>query len=98
MKSQHVDPEEAVQIHLDVQAKKSLGIHWGTFNLSCEVSVCKVFVINRFHLFALLRQYYLDPPIRLQESLQAKGLPADDFFTMRHGEIRTIEDSVDSLD
>lgn len=36
MKSQHVDPEEAVQIHIDVQAKASLAIHWGTFPLSYE--------------------------------------------------------------
>lgn len=35
--SQHVDPEEAVKIHIDVQAKHSLAIHWGTFALSYEV-------------------------------------------------------------
>uniref|UniRef100_A0AAY4EXV6 N-acyl-phosphatidylethanolamine-hydrolyzing phospholipase D n=1 Tax=Denticeps clupeoides TaxID=299321 RepID=A0AAY4EXV6_9TELE len=37
MKSQHVDPEEAVKIHIDVQAKNSLAIHWGTFALAYEV-------------------------------------------------------------
>lgn len=36
LKPQHVDPDEAVQIHLDLKAKKSLGIHWGTFPLSHE--------------------------------------------------------------
>uniref|UniRef100_A0AAY4EYB0 Uncharacterized protein n=2 Tax=Denticeps clupeoides TaxID=299321 RepID=A0AAY4EYB0_9TELE len=36
MKSQHVDPEEAVKIHIDVQAKNSLAIHWGTFALAYE--------------------------------------------------------------
>ncbi|XP_038066940.1 N-acyl-phosphatidylethanolamine-hydrolyzing phospholipase D-like [Patiria miniata] len=33
---QHVDPPEAVQIHLDIQAKQSVGIHWGTFQLGLE--------------------------------------------------------------
>ncbi len=37
MKSQHVDPEEAVQIHMDIQAKTSLAVHWGTFALAYEV-------------------------------------------------------------
>lgn len=37
MKSQHVDPEEAVQIHIDIQAKTTLAIHWGTFALAYEV-------------------------------------------------------------
>ncbi|XP_063783075.1 N-acyl-phosphatidylethanolamine-hydrolyzing phospholipase D isoform X2 [Pseudophryne corroboree] len=36
MKSQHVDPEEAVRIHADVRAKRSVGIHWGTFALANE--------------------------------------------------------------
>lgn len=37
MQGQHVDPEEAVQIHLDLQAKESVAIHWGTFALAYEV-------------------------------------------------------------
>lgn len=36
MKSQHVDPEEAVKIHIDIKAKNSLAIHWGTFALAYE--------------------------------------------------------------
>ncbi|XP_061053613.1 N-acyl-phosphatidylethanolamine-hydrolyzing phospholipase D isoform X2 [Eubalaena glacialis] len=36
MKYQHVDPEEAVKIHIDVQTKRSVAIHWGTFALANE--------------------------------------------------------------
>jgi N-acyl-phosphatidylethanolamine-hydrolysing phospholipase D len=34
MKMQHVDIDEAVQIHLDLGAKRSVGVHWGTFALA----------------------------------------------------------------
>jgi N-acyl-phosphatidylethanolamine-hydrolysing phospholipase D len=36
MEPQHVDPEQAVQIHIDVKSKKSVGCHWGTFSLANE--------------------------------------------------------------
>ncbi|CDR35143.1 MBL fold metallo-hydrolase [Criblamydia sequanensis] len=36
MRKYHINPEEAVRIHLEVQSKLSLGIHWGTFKLTDE--------------------------------------------------------------
>lgn len=36
LKEQHVDPKHAIQIHQDVRAKRSIGMHWGTFQLSAE--------------------------------------------------------------
>lgn len=36
MQEQHINPAEAVQVHLDIGAKRSMGVHWGTFNLTDE--------------------------------------------------------------
>jgi len=36
MRQQHVDPYEAILMHHDLAAKRSIGMHWGTFQLSAE--------------------------------------------------------------
>ncbi len=36
MSGHHVDPAQAVDIHLEVKARQSLPIHWGTFQLTTE--------------------------------------------------------------
>ncbi|MCC5855764.1 MAG: MBL fold metallo-hydrolase [Idiomarina sp.] len=36
MKDSHVNPQEAVKMHQDIQACRSIAMHWGTFPLSAE--------------------------------------------------------------
>jgi L-ascorbate metabolism protein UlaG (beta-lactamase superfamily) len=36
MKDIHMNPEEAVQAHMDVGARRSIGMHFGTFRLTTE--------------------------------------------------------------
>ena len=36
MKPQHLNPEDAVKMMIDVKAKKAVPIHWGTFQLTFE--------------------------------------------------------------
>ena len=49
MSSQHVDPEQAFQIHKDLKSKLSIGIHWGTFPMgSTEVSILTLYYVEVF--------------------------------------------------
>jgi N-acyl-phosphatidylethanolamine-hydrolysing phospholipase D len=36
MQDQHIGPAEAMDVHKDVRAAQSIGVHWGTFELSLE--------------------------------------------------------------
>jgi L-ascorbate metabolism protein UlaG (beta-lactamase superfamily) len=36
MRDIHMNPEEAVQAHLDLGAERSIGMHFGTFQLTLE--------------------------------------------------------------
>ncbi len=54
LKSDHVNPFESVKSHIDLQSFNSLGIHWGTFQLSTETLDQPVIdlrkALNRLHV------------------------------------------------
>lgn len=70
MRHVHASPEEAVQIHLDLGAKRSVAMHWGTFPLTDEPMD--------------------EPPRRLRRALGERGLSADEFLVLGHGEVLAL--------
>jgi N-acyl-phosphatidylethanolamine-hydrolysing phospholipase D len=79
--SQHADPMEAVQIAVDIGAKHSCGMHWGTFLVSTEPVLEPV---EKLHQALQLMQldYHQQP--------NEKESNGDDFFiTVAHGQTKT---------
>ena len=62
----HINPKEALDMHLAIQSKKSIGIHWGTFQLTFE---------DR-----------MDPPKRLSNEINKRGLSKDEFQAILPGD------------
>ena len=47
MSTYHVNPQEALKIHKDVKAKKSVGMHWGAYPLTAEAPMEPVYELGR---------------------------------------------------
>ena len=54
-KYQHVDPEEAVNVHVDIKSQWSIGIHWGSLVMTNEV----LLTLLALHLGALCFMIFL---------------------------------------
>jgi len=70
MRPAHMDPEEAVQAHLDLDARLSVAMHFGTFRLTDEA--------------------WDEPPRRLRQALETRGVPPERFRVLRPGETLVI--------
>ncbi len=66
MAAQHVDPEEAVRIMLDMEAKRAIGIHWGTFQLTDEARDAPLIALQES-----LAKHGIDP-VRFQAAIPGR--------------------------
>lgn len=79
----HCDPVEAVQIHKDLRARQSVGIHWGTYPLTDEDAIEPPLELRRareesgltaFDFFTLTMGQVISPG----------DTPSEDFATVNH--------------
>lgn len=71
----HVDPPEAVRAHLDLGARTSIAMHWGTFALSPIPP----------------SEPMAEPPLYLRRALKEAGLEEDVFRLMKIGETLLLD-------
>ena len=60
MRQQHVNPEEAVRAHLDLRARRSIGMHFGTFQLTDEAIDAPVLALREARSLAGLSEADFD--------------------------------------
>ena len=49
-------------------------------------------------VLCLFLQFYLEPPEKVTQAMEAKGLNPDDFFVLKHGETKVVGDNANSID
>ena len=84
MHLQHTDPEGAVRMALNLGAKKSVGVHWGTWIMSDES--CEYSSINGADGTDNL------PPIDLAKARQKHNVREEDFCVLPVGKTMVVED------
>jgi L-ascorbate metabolism protein UlaG (beta-lactamase superfamily) len=62
MRQQHVDPHEAVRAHLDLRARRSLAMHFGTFQLTDEAIDAPLLALTRARAEAGVPKEAFDVP------------------------------------
>ena len=72
MKNVHCDPEEVVQMHKDLKAKQTLGVHWGTFSLSDEDDMEPALELGRVREIANLDSNHIFT-MKPGETLEIRG-------------------------
>ena len=88
----HINPEDAVQIHMDIESKKSFAVHWGTFVMTYEVGYFHLILfILIFIIIWIFFKHYLEPPIKLAEALKKFALDKSNFITLKHGDLNEFD-------
>jgi N-acyl-phosphatidylethanolamine-hydrolysing phospholipase D len=85
----HMDPSEAVQTHIDLRSKWSLGVHWGTFALTGEpIMEPPLLLRNALQVMFVVTQSFRS--IQITQLSQERNLDLDKFIVLKHGETKSF--------
>lgn len=83
--SQHAHPEDAIRIHQDIQAKRSIGVHHSTWILSGKTFAGRKLKLLPNLLRFLADEHYLEPPKELARAREQVGLDEEEFKVVPPG-------------